>query len=168
MILIAAVNNNWGIGAGNDLLYHIPRDMKFFRGKTKDNIIIVGRKTLESFPNGAPLKYRDNIVLTRDSSYNANGAVICNDIEAVSDYINSHTDKEVYVCGGAEIYSLLLPYCSLAYITTIDDDKQAEKFMPNLDVEKNWVLYETSEEFDENGYKFRFCTYKNTNPVSLK
>ena len=76
MILIAAVNNNWGIGAENDLLYHIPRDMKFFRGKTKDNIIIVGRKTLESFPNGAPLKYRDNIVLTRDSSYNANGAVI--------------------------------------------------------------------------------------------
>lgn len=168
MILIAAVNNSWGIGAGNDLLYHIPRDMKFFRGKTKDNIIIIGRKTLESFPNGAPLKYRDNIVLTRDSSYRAEGAVICNNISAVSDYIGSHKDKEVFVCGGAEIYRLLLPYCSLAYITKIYDDKQAEKFMPNLDIENGWVLEETSEEYNEDGYSFRFCTYKNTNPVTLK
>lgn len=168
MILIAAVNNSWGIGAENDLLYHIPRDMKFFRGKTKDNIIIIGRKTLESFPNGAPLKYRDNIVLTRDSSYMAEGAVICNNISAVSDYIGSHKDKEVFVCGGAEIYRLLLPYCSLAYITKIYDDKQAEKFMPNLDIENGWVLEETSEEYNEDGYSFRFCTYKNTNPVTLK
>lgn len=168
MILIAAVNNGWGIGAENDLLYHIPRDMKFFRGKTKDNIIIIGRKTLESFPNGAPLKYRDNIVLTRDSSYRAEGAVICNNISAVSDYIGSHKDKEVFVCGGAEIYRLLLPYCSLAYITKIYDDKQAEKFMPNLDIENGWVLEETSEEYNEGGYSFRFCTYKNTNPVTLK
>ena len=141
MILIAAVSKSWGIGKGNDLLYHISRDMKFFREKTKGNIIIIGRKTLESFPNGAPLKYRENIVLTKNADYKAEGAIICNNFSEIAEYINKNgKDKEVYVCGGAEIYRQMLPYCSYAYITKIDDDKPAEKFMPNLDDENGWIL----------------------------
>lgn len=162
MILIAAVNKNWGIGKSNDLLYHIPADMKFFRSKTKDNIIIVGRKTLESFPKGSPLPNRINIVLTRDSSYKANGAYVCTNIDEISKIIDDNPEKDVYVCGGAEIYSLLLPYCSSALITKVDDDADAEKFMPNLDTADSWQLSEQSETMTENGYSFSFCTYINT------
>ncbi len=165
MKLIAAVNNNWGIGKGNDLLYHIPTDMKFFRSKTKDNIIIIGRKTLESFPNSKPLPYRINIVLTRDTSYAAEGTVLCNNLDDVFSYIKT-VDKDVYVCGGAEIYKLLLPYCDVAYITKIYDDKNAEKFMPDLDNDDNWELFEKSEDIEENGLTFSFCTYKNKFPIT--
>ena len=160
MKLIAAVNKSWGIGKGNDLLYHLPSDMKFFRSKTKDNIIIIGRKTLESFPNAKPLPYRTNIVLTRDSSYNAEGTVICNSTDEVFEYIKNNSDREVYVCGGEEIYRLFLPYCQEALITKVDDDCDAEKFMPNLDDDDNWELFEKSEPITENGLSFCFITYK--------
>ena len=165
MKLIVAVNNGWGIGKGNDLLYHIPTDMKFFRSKTKDNIIIIGRKTLESFPNSKPLPYRTNIVLTRDKSYIAEDTVICNNLAEIFDYIKD-TDKDVYVCGGAEIYKLLLPYCDIAYVTKIYDNETAEKFMSDLDKDNNWELAEKSEDMKENGYTFSFCTYKNKFPIT--
>jgi len=163
MKLIAAVNKNWGIGKDNDLLYHIPGDMKFFRSKTKDNIIIVGRKTLESFPDGKPLKFRTNVVLTTDTNYKADDAVIFNTVDDIVSYVKNHSDKDVYVCGGAQIYNLFLPLCSTAYITKIDDDKDAEKFMTNLDDNPDWKLIEQSETFVENGYSYKFCTYTNLN-----
>lgn len=165
MKLIVAVNNNWGIGKGNDLLYHLPTDMKFFRNKTKDNIIIIGRKTLESFPDSKPLPYRTNIVLTRDCSYSADGTVICNNLSEVFENIKT-TQKDVYVCGGAEIYELLLPFCSEAFVTKVYDDRDAQKFMPNLDDNDNWELVEKTENIEENGLTFSFCTYKNKFPIT--
>lgn len=166
MILIAAVNNSWGIGNGNNLLYHIPSDMKFFREKTKGNTIIIGRKTLESFPNGEPLKYRENLVLTNNKTYKKDGALIFHSTDEVLGYLKEHREKKVYLCGGAQIYSLLLPYCTEALITKIDDDKQADKFIPNLDKEPGWTLSHQSEKFTENGYNFRFLTYNNSCPLS--
>lgn len=163
MKIIAAVNKNWGIGKDNDLLYHIPGDMKFFRSKTKDNIIIVGRKTLESFPEGKPLKFRTNIVLTKNTDYFAEDAVIKHSVDDILAYLKDFPEKEIYVCGGAQIYELLLPFCSEAYITKIDDDIEAEKFMPNLDSHQDWKLTEESQSFLENGYSYKFCTYKNIN-----
>ena len=163
MKLIVAVNNNWGIGKGNDLLYHIPTDMKFFRSKTKDNIIIIGRKTLESFPNAKPLPYRTNIVMTRDISYQADGTIICNTKEEVFEYLKNNSDREVYVCGGEEIYKLFLPHCKEALITKVFDDCDAQKFMPNLDTNDDWELTYQSETMSENGLDFCFCTYENKN-----
>ena len=163
MKLIAAVNKNWGIGKDNDLLYHIPGDMKFFRAKTKDNVIIVGRKTLESFPESKPLKFRTNIVLTNDINYKVNDAVIMHSVDDVLDFVKKINDKDVYVCGGEQIYSLLLPYCETAYITKIEDDKSAQKFMPNLDTNSDWILSDESEQIFENGYSYKFCTYTNIN-----
>ncbi len=163
MKLIVAVNNYWGIGKGNDLLYHIPSDMKFFRSKTKDNIIIIGRKTLESFPDAKPLPYRTNIVLTRDSTYQADGTVICNNTDEVFEYLKNNSERDVYVCGGEEIYKLFLPYCIEALVTKVNDNCEAEKFMPNLDEDKNWELTNQSEIMADNGFEFCFCTYKNKN-----
>lgn len=167
MILIAAVNNSWGIGMGNELLYHIPADMKFFREKTKGNIIIVGRKTLESFPNGEPLKFRENIVLTKNPSYKKEGITVLHSTEEVLEYAKKHTDKEIYLCGGAQIYSLLLPCCEKAFITKIDDCKPADKFLPNLDESDEWILTEQSEKISDAGFSFRFLTYVNSHPNSI-
>ena len=167
MILIAAVNNSWGIGSGNELLYHIPADMKFFREKTKGNIIVVGRKTLESFPNGEPLKFRENVVLTKNTSYRKDGVTILHSAEEVLKYAEKHTDKEIYLCGGAQIYSLLLPYCEKALITKIDDCKPADKFIPNLDESDEWILTEQSEKISDAGFSFRFLTYVNSHPNSI-
>lgn len=161
MKLIVAVNKNWGIGKGNDLLYHLPSDMKFFRSTTKDNIIVIGRKTLESFPNAKPLPYRTNVVLTRDKNYTSEGTVILNTVEDVIEYTKNNSDRETYICGGEEIYKLFLPYCEEALVTKIEDECDAEKFMPNLDNDDNWELFEKSEPIIENGLSFCFCTYKN-------
>ena len=165
MKLIVAVNENWGIGKGNDLLYHLPSDMKFFRSKTKDNIIVIGRKTLESFPNAKPLPYRTNVVLSRDKNYAAEGAVVLNNIEDVLEYAKNNSDRETYICGGEEIYKLFLPYCKEALITKVSDSCDAEKFMPDLDADENWELIEQSEPITENDLDFCFCTYKNKNHI---
>lgn len=161
MKLIVAVNEKWGIGKGNDLLYHLPSDMKFFRNTTKGNIIVIGRKTLESFPDAKPLPYRTNVVLTRDKTYNAEGAVILNDCDEVLEYVKNNSGTETYICGGEEIYRLFLPYCSEALVTKVSDACDAEKFMQNLDIDDNWELVDKSETITENGFSFCFCTYKN-------
>lgn len=161
MKLIVAVNEKWGIGKGNDLLYHLPSDMKFFRNTTKGNIIVIGRKTLESFPNAKPLPYRTNVVLTRDKTYQAEDTVILNSCEEVLEYIKNNSESETYICGGEEIYRLFLPYCSEALVTKVSDSCNAEKFMPNLDNDDNWELIEKSETITENELQFCFCTYKN-------
>ena len=165
MKLIAAVNNNWGIGKENDLLYHIPTDMKFFRNKTKENVIIIGRKTLESFPNSKPLPNRVNIVLTRDENYNANDVILCNNQESVLEEIKKYPDKEIYICGGEQIYKLFLPYCLEALITKVYDNAPSQKFMTNLDDDDNWVVKEKSEIMEENGLSFQFFVYENKNHI---
>lgn len=167
MKLIAAVNNEWGIGKNNDLLYHIPEDMKFFRAKTKDNIIIIGRKTLESFPGGKPLKNRVNIVMTRDLNYKCEEAVVVHSVEEIADAAKKYAGKEIYLCGGEKIYKLLLPYCEEAFITKVYDSCECEKFMVNLDEKSDWYLSEKSNIFEDSGYKFSFCTYKNKNVLPL-
>ena len=84
MNLIVAVDENWAIGNRNKLLVSIPADMKFFREMTKGNVVVMGRKTMESFPGGQPLKKRTNIVLSRDESYQVKDAVVVHSLEAVS------------------------------------------------------------------------------------
>ena len=167
MKLIVAVNENWGIGSDNDLLYHIPEDMKFFRGKTKDNVIIVGRKTLESFPGGNPLKNRTNIVLTTDKNYKKDDVIVVNSKEELFLELKNHKDKEIYLCGGEQIYKLLYSYCDIAYVTKIEDNKPAQKYMQNLYNESDWEIIEQSELLEDNGLKFKFVTYKNKSPLAF-
>lgn len=154
MNLIAAVDNNWAIGLNNKLLVSIPDDMKFFRQSTTGHVVIMGRKTLESFPGGKPLKDRLNIVLTRDANYQKDGAVIVHSVQELEEYLASedmegYLDDEIYVIGGESIYKLLLDKCDTAYITAIDQDYQADAYFPNLDERDDWKLADTSEE----------CTY---------
>lgn len=146
MKILVAVDENWGIGKNNDLLIRIPADQKMFRQMTTGNVIIIGRKTLESFPNAAPLKDRVNIVLTKSGRESKNGEIILHSVEEVLKEIKKYTDKDIYVAGGESIYRQFLPYCKTAYVTKIDRKYEADVCFPNLDNDPEWELAETSEE----------------------
>ena len=109
MNLIVAVDENWAIGNRNKLLVSIPADMKFFREMTKDNVVVMGRKTMESFPGGQPLKKRTNIVLSRDESYQVKDAVVVHSLEELLEQLKSFPEESIYVIGGESIYRMLLP-----------------------------------------------------------
>lgn len=156
MNLIVAVDEKWGIGKDNDLLISIPEDMKFFRTITKNSIIIMGRKTLESFPNGKPLKNRENIVLTKSNI--KEDVTIFNSIEDVLNYVKNK--ENVFVIGGGSIYKQLLPYCEKAYVTKIKKDFNADVFFPNLDEKDDWELINFDDNKEWNGISYQFTTYK--------
>ena len=133
MNLIVAVDKNWAIGLHNKLLVSIPADMKFFRETTMGKVVVMGRKTLESFPGGQPLKKRTNIVLTSDQNYKVKDAVVVNSVEALLEELRQYNDEDIYVIGGESIYRQLLPYCKVAHITKIDHAYEADTYFPNLD-----------------------------------
>lgn len=162
MNLIAAVTSNWGIGKDNSLLLSIPDDMRFFREKTRGAAVIMGRKTLESFPGGNPLKGRVNIVLTNNRSFKKDGAICvsCAD-EAIAQA--EKTGRPVFVIGGESIYRLLLPCCEKAYITKMQTVLPADSFFPNLDEDPDWSVFETGDEMEYEGVKYSFVTYINNN-----
>lgn len=116
MNLIVAADKNWGIGKDNKLLVSIPSDMKFFRQETMGKVVVMGRKNLESFPNGLPLKNRTNVVLTSDKNYQVKDAVIVHSIDEVLEELKKYDDDEIYVIGGGKVYEELLPYLSLIHI----------------------------------------------------
>ena len=164
LIIIVAVDNNWAIGKNNDLLYSVPTDMKFFREKTKENIVMYGYSTLMSFPNGKSLPKRDNIVLTSKTFETPNNLTIAHSIEEAFDLIrNIDDDRDVFVCGGASIYKQLVDYCDMAYITKINaTTEDATAFMVNLDNKPNWIVIETSNTItdDSSGKELSFVTYR--------
>ncbi|MCQ4727884.1 dihydrofolate reductase, partial [Anaerotignum faecicola] len=104
MKTIVAVDRNWGIGRDGGLLTHLPEDMKFFRTTTKNKIVIMGRKTLESFPEGKPLKNRINILLTGNYDYCPEGTVICHSVEEVLEAVRGYDSEDVYIIGGQSVY----------------------------------------------------------------
>ena len=119
MRAIVNADRNWGIGFRNGLLVHIPSDMRFFREKTTDNVVVMGRKTLESLPGGRPLSDRDNIVLSRDAGLKVKGAAVVPSVEELEGLLSDMDPDRVYVIGGAEIYRLLLPLCDTVYVTRV-------------------------------------------------
>ncbi|MBR5271009.1 MAG: dihydrofolate reductase [Clostridia bacterium] len=158
--IIAAAASDWGIGKDGDLLFSIKQDMKFFRETTMDNVVVMGRKTLESFPGGRPLKNRVNIVFTRNKAYNREDVITVSTVDELFEVLKNYEDKKVFVIGGGEIYSLLLPYCNEALITKVNSKKSADTFINNFDDDVNWKVYIESEEYTENDYSFKFVSYK--------
>ena len=160
MNLIVAVDKNWAIGLHNKLLVSIPADMKFFRETTMGKVVVMGRKTLESFPGGQPLKKRTNIVLTSDKNYKVKDAVVVNSVEALLEELRQYNDEDIYVIGGESIYRQLLPYCKVAHITKIDHAYEADTYFPNLDEMPEWKVTERSEEQTYFDIEYEFLTYE--------
>lgn len=146
MNIIVAVDKNWAIGYQNKLLNSIPEDMKFFRETTTGKVVVMGRKTLESFPNGRPLKNRTNVVITRQKGYEVPGAVVVHSVEEAMDYLKDFKSEDIYVIGGASIYEQMLPYCDVAHVTVMDYAYQADTWFPNLDAMEDFVVAADSEE----------------------
>lgn len=146
MNLIANVDNNWAIGKNNQLLVRIPADMKFFRETTTDKVVVMGRKTLESFPNGQPLKNRTNIVLTHDKSYQVKDAIVVYSMEELQEELEKYASGDIYIIGGESIYRQLVDACDVAHITKVDYAYDADAYFPNLDEKPEWEITQDSEE----------------------
>ena len=160
MRAIVCADKNWGIGYKNRLLVSIPSDMKFFRETTTGKVIVMGRKTLESFPNGMPLKNRINIVLTRDRNYEAKGAVIVHDEEELMNELGKYDTEQIYIIGGESVYKMMLSYCDEIYVTKVDRAFQADTYFPNLDEMSEWKMTQESEEQTCFDLEFCFTTYE--------
>ena len=161
MNLIVAVDRNWGIGKDNQLLVRIPADMKSFQGETMGKIVVMGRKTLESFPGGRPLKNRVNIVIALEKDYKVDGATVVYSIEEALEEAKKYNSEDVFVIGGGSIYKQMLQYCDTAYITYVDHEYAADTFIPNLDeMQDEWELVEEGEENTYFDLEYYFRTYK--------
>lgn len=160
MKAIVNVDNNWGIGIGNELLNPISADLKFFKEKTTGNVVVMGRSTFLSFPGPRALPNRVNIVLTTDKSWSAPDVIVCHSIDELLAQLERYDTNTVYVIGGSSVYEQLLDACDTVYVTKVDTAKPADKFFPNLDEKGEWKLTFEGEEQEQKGAKFRFTTYK--------
>ncbi len=160
MNLIVAVDKNWAIGKENKLLVSIPQDMKFFRETTMGKVVVMGRKTLESFPGGQPLKKRTNIVITRDKKYSVKDAIVVHSVEEALEELKKYPSEDVYVIGGDSIYKQMLPYCDVAHVTKINHAYEADTYFPNLDENEEWLVTGVSDEQTYFNLEYEFVRYE--------
>lgn len=161
MNLIAAVDRNWAIGRNGKLLVSIPQDMVYFRQMTTGKVVIMGRKTLESFPKKKPLRNRaENIVITRQTDYQAEGATVVHSVEEALNAAARYDTRDVFVIGGGEVYRSLLPYCDTAYITKIDFAYDADTRLPDLDHDPEWEKVRATDELTYFDLVYEFDTYR--------
>lgn len=168
MNLIVAVDKNWAIGKQNKLLVSIPADMKFFRETTTGKVVVMGRKTLESFPGGQPLKNRVNIVVTKDRDYRVKDAIVVHSVEELCEELKHYPTEDVYVIGGESIYRQMLPYCKVAYVTKIDHAYEADTYFPDLDADENWSLIGETEEQTYFDLEYIFTKYEQKTECALE
>ncbi|MBO4717764.1 MAG: dihydrofolate reductase [Spirochaetales bacterium] len=171
MQAILHCDRNWGIGKRNDLMFHLPKDMRFFRTSTTGKVVVMGSNTLLSFPGGKPLKGRTNIVLWPggdESKAKEDGFVMVQSLPELFTEIAKYQPEDVFVIGGAMMYHTLLPYCDKVLLTKVDADGQAEVFFDNLDELDNWHMTYQSEPQEDNGYVIRFTTYENSRVLPLE
>ena len=147
MNLIVAIDKNNGIGKNGDLLCHLSADLKHFKEVTVGKTVVMGYNTLISLPKSAPLKNRRNIVLYEED-ITIEGAEVCHSIDELFKLISDIPEDEVFVIGGAMVYTTLMPYCKKLYITHIDKAFDADRFLPEIK-EEDWCSIDHSEELPE-------------------
>ena len=155
MNLIVAVDQNWAIGKDGDQLVYLKEDLKRFRTLTSGHTVILGRKTLATFPGGRPLKNRHNLILSRNPQFQAEGAEVFTSVEELV----QQADGDAFVIGGASVYEQLLPYCDTAYITKIHAAFPADTYFPDLDKSEEWEVVEESESLEQDGIAYHYVTY---------
>lgn len=166
--MFAVVNTDlrWGIGMENRLLVTIRADLQRFRRLTEGKTVILGRKTLETFPSGKPLKNRRNLVLSRDPSFRVEGAECFRDLPSLLAALPKSTE-DIAVIGGASVYEALLPYCERVFLTRTLVTLPADRFFPDLDRLPDWTEEARSEVLEENGTRFQYIDYVNHSPIML-
>ncbi len=160
MNLIVAVDENWAIGNKEELLVRIPADHKFFRQETTGKVVVLGRKTLETFPQGLPLKNRTNIIMSTNPAYKVKDAVVVHSVEELLAELEKYDTEDVYIVGGESVYRQMLPYCDVAHVTKIDHAYEADAYFPNLDKEPEWQITADSEEQTYFDITYHFLKYE--------
>lgn len=160
MNIIVAADNNWAIGNRNRLLVSIPRDQKNFREETTGKVVVLGRKTLETFPQGQPLQNRTNIILSRDAGYRVKGAAVVHSLEELLEELKKYDSKDVYIVGGESVYRQMLPYCDTAHVTRIDRAYEADTYFPDLDRDPQWKIVADSDEQTYFDIAYTFLKYQ--------
>ena len=160
MNLIVAVDNNWAIGNKNELLVRIPNDQKFFREETTGKVVVLGRKTLATFPQGMPLKNRINIILSRDPKFQVKDGIVVHSLQELLKELKKYRSEDIYIIGGESIYRQMLPYCDVAHVTRIDRTYEADTYFPNLDQDPQWQITADSDEQTYFDIAYQFVQYE--------
>lgn len=176
MNAIVATDRNWGIGKNNDLLVHLPGDLKYYKKKTLGKCVIFGQRTLESLPGSKPLPKRNHIVLSDDPNYavEPREGFACDVVHSKDEVLKLAAEYEakaiaagedpkdaVFICGGASIYELFFVDCDAFYVTRIDEVFDADRFFPNLEEKGFVVTWESEEQIDEaTGIRYTFRKYE--------
>ena len=157
MIAIAAIDENWGIGCAGQLLFQIPQDMRFFREMTLGKVVVMGHCTLKSLPGGKALAGRVNIVLSRNAGLIVESAIVCGSLEQLLSVLSGYNPDDVFVIGGQQVYTLLLPHCTGVLLTKIESTLPADSHFPRLG--SDWVLISQSQRKQHAGLSYTFCRY---------
>lgn len=160
MNAIAAVSRDWGIGRAGELLFHIPEDLRRFRALTTGGTVIMGRKTLDSLPGGRPLPNRRNLVLTRNAAFSRPGVEAVRSLEELLALLEGQAPDRAWVCGGGEIYRLLLPWCRTCHITRVYEAPESDAFFPDLDRLPQWRLARSEAALAHGDTAYQFLVYE--------
>lgn len=165
---ILCVDNKYGIGKNNNLLFHLPLDMAFFKQTTLNHVVAMGENTLLSFPKQKPLPNRINIVLSKDITHNYEGVINIHDFNEFLNAIKTYSvNEEVYIIGGASIYNQTLEYVDEVLLTKVDADGEATLFFNNLDENKNFKCIKESNWQKDGNVNIKFTVYKNLNKKEI-
>ena len=156
MNVIVAVDENWGIGKDGDQLIYLSEDLKRFKALTMDHSLILGRKTMATFPGGRPLKGRRNLILSRNPDFAPEGGEVYRSLEELL----ARAPEDAFVIGGASVYRALIDRCGTAYVTRIEKAFPADCWFPNLEEDPAWETAEVSEEREQDGVRYRNVTYR--------
>ncbi len=155
MELIAAVDENWALGKDGRQPVYLKEDLKRFKSLTLGRAVILGRKTLATFPGGQPLIGRDNFILSTNPTFSPEGARV---FRCLEELLQVAPENSV-VIGGASVYQALLPHCSIAYVTKIHASFPADVWLTNLDSAPEWSLVQESTPVEQNGLFYHYTTY---------
>lgn len=156
MDAIVAVYSDWGIGAKGTQPVVLKADRKLFKELTDGSTVIVGRKTLEDFPGGKPLKNRRNIVVSRQD-IQIDGADVVHSLEEAVEVVG---DERSFVIGGASVFDQFFTQLDRVYVTKIDLCPESDSYFPNLDEDEDWIMVDAGEPLCENGINYRFTCYE--------
>lgn len=165
MNIIAAVDSRWAIGNKGQLLVSIPADLRHFREETMGKVVVYGRKTLQTFPQGMPLSGRTNIVLSQSPDFEVKNARVAHSLEELLGELKAYSSHDIYVVGGASVYRQLLPFCRTAHITKIDRSYEADAYFPDLDKDPEWEITADSDEQTYFDIAYTFLRYERKSPL---
>ena len=159
--LIVAVSENGVIGKDNDLIWHLPKDTRFFKETTMGHHVIMGRKNFESIPHKyRPLPNRTNVVITRQTDYAAEGCVVVNSVNAALEIAKINGENESFIIGGGQIYKLALEanLVDKIYLTKVHHSFEGDTFFPELSSDWEEVNKTENKADEKHKYNYDFIT----------